>query len=535
MLATAIIVFREVLEAALIVSIVMAACRGLAGRGRWVGTGVAAGLAGAAIVASFAGAIASAAAGIGQELLNAAILFLAVAMLGWHSVWMSRHGRELARQVGKVGRDVIAGARPLYALAIVTGAAVLREGSETVLFLYGIAASDGGGAAALLLGGLVGIAGGVAVGVALYRGLLRIPMKHLFSVTNWMILLLAAGMASQGAGFLVQADLLPPLGVAVWDTSAMLTEDTILGKALHTLVGYVARPAGIQVAFYLFTLVTVGLLTQLAARGEAQKNGGANPLTLAAAALAALGLGLAALSSAARADFKVRAPLVIQGEVELEHAGSVTFDRDPDKRNERSFTASIGYGVTGFWKTEIEGEWEREAGFDPATRTRFVATTWENTFQLTPQGKYFADLGFFFEYSRADHRDAPDAAEFGPLAQFETRPLVHTVNALFVRDIGRNGEPGVSFEYAWQTKYPLFRWLDPGVEFYGEPGRIGHFAALAEQAHRGGPVLFGVARLADLGLGDVGTLKYEVGYLFGLTHATPHGTVKWLFEYELFF
>ncbi|MGE5539380.1 MAG: FTR1 family iron permease [Gemmatimonas sp.] len=272
MLATAIIVFREVLEAALIISIVLAAAKGIAGRNAWVGGGVLTGVVGAFTVAAFAGAIAQAAQGMGQELFNATILLAAVVMLGWHNVWMSQHGREMAKTIGDVGREVVTGDRPLYALAIVCAVAVLREGSETVLFLYGIASSTGEGPAAMLLGGAIGVAGGVALGAALYFGLLSIPMRHLFTVTNWMILLLAAGMASQAAGFLVQADLLPPLGDTVWDSSWLLTEKSIVGKVLHALVGYVSRPAGVQVAFFIATIVVIETFTVLVGRnGESTK------------------------------------------------------------------------------------------------------------------------------------------------------------------------------------------------------------------------------------------------------------------------
>src|SRR6267154_5770695 len=96
MLATAIIVFREVLEAALIVGIVMAASRGVPQRGAWIAAGVGGGVLGAIAVAAAAETIAEAVAGIGQEIFNAIVLFAAVAMLGWHNIWMSRHGRELA-------------------------------------------------------------------------------------------------------------------------------------------------------------------------------------------------------------------------------------------------------------------------------------------------------------------------------------------------------------------------------------------------------------------------------------------------------
>jgi high-affinity iron transporter len=274
MLAIALIVFREVLEAALIVGIVLAASRGVARRGRWVGGGIAGGALGAVVVAGFAGEIAEAAQGVGQELFNAAVLFLAVAMLGWHNVWMGRHGRELALAAGDIGKAVLAGLKPLYALFTVTALAVLREGSELVLFLYSVAAANASSAAALAGGIAVGLAGGSAIGAALYFGLLRIPMRHLFTVTSWMILLLAAGMAAQGAAFLVQADLLPSFGNELWDTSAFLSEGSILGQVLHALVGYVSRPAGIQVAFYLGTLAVIGACMRLAGGDSAGIKGG---------------------------------------------------------------------------------------------------------------------------------------------------------------------------------------------------------------------------------------------------------------------
>ena len=257
MLATAIIVFREVLEAALIVGIVLAASRGIAHRGAWVAGGIAAGAIGATLVAAGAETIAAAAAGMGQELFNAAILLAAVAMLGWHNIWMTTHGREMATAANRLGSEVRDGARPLWALALVVGLAVLREGSEVVLFLYGIAATAEG-AGGMALGGALGVLGGVAAGAALYYGLVSIPLRHLFAVTGWMVLLLAAGMAAQAASFLVQADLLPPLGNQVWDTSFLLTDDGLVGKVLHTLIGYTAQPAGIQVVFYVATLIVIG-------------------------------------------------------------------------------------------------------------------------------------------------------------------------------------------------------------------------------------------------------------------------------------
>ena len=269
MLAVAIIVFREVLEAGLIVGIVMAASVGIPGRNQWIATGIAGGVLGAALVAWFAASIAQAFEGNGQELLNASVLVLAVCMLAWHNIWMASHARELAAHASALGRQVAAGTRPLAALALITGAAVLREGSETVLFVYGITASDqGGSAAALLAGGLLGIAGGVAAGTLIYLGLLRMPVRRLFAVTSWMVLLLAGGLAAQAAAFLVQAGLLPALGNQMWDTSFILPDDSLAGRIMHTLVGYVARPEGIQLLIFAATLVAIGLPMWLISRGR---------------------------------------------------------------------------------------------------------------------------------------------------------------------------------------------------------------------------------------------------------------------------
>ncbi|MEJ2061167.1 MAG: FTR1 family protein, partial [Gammaproteobacteria bacterium] len=186
----------------------------------------------------------------------------AVAMLTWHNVWMSAHGRQLAAQMKQVGHDVSVGAKPLSALALVTLFAVLREGSETALFLYGLSAS-GAGNGALLLGGLLGLVGGAVLGFVIYRGLLAIPIGHFFTITGWLVLLLAAGLAANAAGYLNQAGLLPAISQQVWDSAWLLQQDSWLGTLLHILVGYNDRPMGIQVLFYAVTLIGIYTLMQL--------------------------------------------------------------------------------------------------------------------------------------------------------------------------------------------------------------------------------------------------------------------------------
>ena len=229
MLAAALIVFREVFEAGLILGIVLGATRGVPGRGRWVLGGIGAGISGACLVAAFAGALADAMQGVGQEVFNAGILATAAAMLGWHNIWMARHGREMAGEMKALGRDVSSGGRTLLALAVVIAAAVLREGAEVVLFMYGLAAG-GDGLAALAGGSVLGIAGGLAVSVLLYRGLVSIPTRHLFKVTNVLLSLMAAGMAAQAAGFLIQADLLPAKGPVGGSAGCRNKQSLVLGE-----------------------------------------------------------------------------------------------------------------------------------------------------------------------------------------------------------------------------------------------------------------------------------------------------------------
>ncbi|HEY0105451.1 MAG TPA: FTR1 family protein [Rhizomicrobium sp.] len=264
MLSALVIVFREVIEAGLIVGIVLAATKGVLGRGLWVAGGVAVGAAGACLVAAFAEQLANLFEGSGQELFNAAVLLLAVAMLTWHNVWMAGHGREMAREMRAMGAAVSAGQRTLTAMAIVVGVAVLREGSAVVLFLYGIAAQGGTTTLSMLAGGASGLAAGAAVSALMYFGLLSIPAHRLFAVTGWLITLLAAGMASQAALFLQNAGELQFWMMPVWDTSWLLSDGSLPGRLLHTLIGYTDQPDGLQIAAYLLTIAAITLLMRIA-------------------------------------------------------------------------------------------------------------------------------------------------------------------------------------------------------------------------------------------------------------------------------
>ena len=258
MLPTATIVFREFLEVALVIGIVMAATRGMSGRINLALAGLGLGILGSVIIAFFTDQISQAIDGMGQEIFNATIMFIAVGFLSWTVIWMKRHGRELAQNLRAVGEDVMSGRKSSYVLIGVIALATFREGAEIVLFTYGMTASGAFTLSQIVAGGMIGAVGGTAVGLMLYFGLLKSAQRHLFTITSWMLIVLTAGMAAQGANFLIAADILPTLHPQVWDTSSIIPGHGIIGETLGVLIGYTPRPTGMELTFYAAVLLFVG-------------------------------------------------------------------------------------------------------------------------------------------------------------------------------------------------------------------------------------------------------------------------------------
>jgi high-affinity iron transporter len=257
MLGSAIIVFRETLEAALIISIIAVATVGLPHRARWITGGIAGGIAGSLVVAMMTERIAEFGGGMGQELFNAGVLGIAVLMLAWHNIWMARHGMPMARETKALVTDVRTGNRAMSALAIVISLAVLREGSETALFLYSLLIGGSQTVQSVVGGGFLGLGAGALAGWGLYAGFVRIPVRWFFSATSILVLALSAAIASNMARFLVAADVLPALADPLWDSSAFLDQESPTGTLLHLLIGYEAQPLGMQVVAYVTTLTLI--------------------------------------------------------------------------------------------------------------------------------------------------------------------------------------------------------------------------------------------------------------------------------------
>lgn len=239
---------------AIIISIIMAATRGVPKRGMWVLIGAGGGVAGAAIIALFAGKISNAMDGLGQEIFNAGVLCAAVLMIIWTVIWMEKHGKQIAQKMKNIGKSVASGDTPLYSMAIVVSLAMWREGAEIVLFMTGIINTSQDSIFSIMSGAVVGTAMAAVIGFMIYFGLIKLSTKYLFSITGWLLIFLACGMSAKMASYLNAADILPAFG-QLWDSGWLLSQDSTIGGIMHAMLGYSERPSGIQLMFYAATMI----------------------------------------------------------------------------------------------------------------------------------------------------------------------------------------------------------------------------------------------------------------------------------------
>jgi high-affinity iron transporter len=517
MLSTAIVIFRESLEISLIMGIVLAATRDLPGRLFWILGGVGAGVAGAGAVAYFADEISKAASGMGQEFFNAGILFTAAMFIGWTILWMRKHVREMSARLKQVGIAVTEGNLPKYSLSVIIALAMLREGSEIVLFMYGMIAS-GETATGIISGSLLGVILGTAAGVAFYAGLIRISAKYMLQVTSWILMLLVAGLAAQGAGFLSAAGYFDTLSHPVWDTSWLLSDGSLMGKALHSLIGYSAKPTTIQILTYGGTLAFLVTLVAIIDRKLHSR-------TIAVAGAAVVMLALFFTRPAFAVD-NIYSPVVVKGEAEFEYSGNVAFDKESDKNNAQVHEIEIAYTPTDRWKTEFAFEVEHEPGED----MKAEAFAWENFFQFWEQGEKWLDAGGLVAYIHAIHHGDPDAIEAKLLLQKQTGPFLHRANIGAEQEIGSHAEGGPGFGVAWSTRYRYKQVFEPGFELQSDFGQNDDLRHFQDQEHYLGPAAYG-----KINLNGPNSLKYEAAYLFGLSDAAADGAARFKLEYEKYF
>lgn len=261
MLVTVILFLRESLEAALLISILMAVSYKYRISRLWLPPALAVGLACAGINAYFLEYITGLFEGLGQELMNAGLLMFIVLLLGGVC-------RLLPARPGIAGhRAISAGVRYLFILAVAT--AITHEGAELSVYGYAFLLSRDS-ALPLVLGGIIGTGIGASTGAIIYYVLVIVRDRVTIWLFPLLLTLIAAGMSLQTATYLSQAGWLPS-GLALWDTSSIVSEQSLAGQLLYALVSYEATPNAVQVGFYLATILCFILIITLSRWNQQQR------------------------------------------------------------------------------------------------------------------------------------------------------------------------------------------------------------------------------------------------------------------------
>jgi high-affinity iron transporter len=275
MLETLLIMWRESLEAALIVGILLTYLLRSGERRAvpYVWAGAVAAVLAALLAAAASNGLVSNLDPDTQELVQAGILFLAVGVLTWMVIWMHRNARGLRGDLhARAGRALATGR--LLGLATIAFAAVFREGVETVLFLWGVVLQNRhDGALALLAAGLLGAGLAVATAWVFFRGFRFLKLQTFFRVTGILLLLVAGGLLTAALNKLIGLGYLPPLVPQVWNTGWLVRDDGVVGGVLRALVGYRSRPSLLELLAFATYVPTMLWLLGRAGR-EASSEGG---------------------------------------------------------------------------------------------------------------------------------------------------------------------------------------------------------------------------------------------------------------------
>lgn len=254
MFSAMLVTFREGLEAALIIAVLISLLDRFGEkrltRAVWVGAGaaVAVSLVSGVVIFALAG---EAVEEVG-EIFEILVVFGAVLLLTYMILWMKKNGRGAQERLVRKSSEAAQSASPL-ALGALAFAAVGREGLETVLFL--LAGTGPAGSLSMVAGGLAGLSLAVGAGIIFYRGSLRIDLSALFKVTGVLLIIFAAGFLGHSLGELGETGWWPSFFGPVWDSGGSLPDESGLGAALKSLFGYDASPSIAQIAGYWSYLV----------------------------------------------------------------------------------------------------------------------------------------------------------------------------------------------------------------------------------------------------------------------------------------
>lgn len=261
MFKIAIVVFRECLEIALLLGVIMAVTKPVANSRVYIVLGALIGIVLAAIFALSTRAISTSFGGLGDELFDSCVILLTAAIISWTVVWMQGYTKKIKKDLSKLSENITAGLTSQFMLVLVVATAILREGAEIILFVYSVSSVKNLEGTKYLIGIGIGAFAGLTVGIALYLGLMKLAGKYVFTISTILLTLIAAGLAAEAAGILTSSGFIEAYSDQLWDTSWFISNESIMGKILNVTMGYDSKPNGMQIAFYLSSiLITVSFM-----------------------------------------------------------------------------------------------------------------------------------------------------------------------------------------------------------------------------------------------------------------------------------
>lgn len=257
MFQVAIVIFREFLEISILLGLFSAVARNIKDFKIYLTAGILLGCFGASIIAFFTDQISESLDGIGSEIFDASIILLTVAMICSTLIWMNNYGRQLKTTISnyKEGLETNTISRTMFVTLIST--TMFREGSEIVLLLKSISTINHEQNYVYLIGFAIGSIAGILCGVAIYFGLFKFANKYIFAISNIFMTFIAAGLSADSARIFSSVGVINSFSSVVWDSSSIISDDSITGKFLKIAIGYSARPIGLEILFYLSTILII--------------------------------------------------------------------------------------------------------------------------------------------------------------------------------------------------------------------------------------------------------------------------------------
>ncbi|MCP5369093.1 MAG: FTR1 family protein [Rickettsiaceae bacterium] len=263
MFKIAVVIFRECLEIALLFGIILAATKPINKSRIYIITGALIGLVIAALSAFFAESITQSFNGFGDEIVDSGIILFTALMISWTVVWMQGYSSKIRNNLNQLSENINAGTASKYSLIIMISTVVLREGVEIILFVYSISSANKISASEAMMGFSLGCFTGFLTGSIIYMGLIKYAGRYIFQISSIMLTLIAAGLSSEAAGILTSSGVINLMSDQVWDTSWLIGDESILGKLFNITFGYDSRPNGMQITFYVMSILITMTLSKI--------------------------------------------------------------------------------------------------------------------------------------------------------------------------------------------------------------------------------------------------------------------------------